>query len=126
MAGRMVITIALTPWIGTCHNLNQIRLGILKFIMNIKFLAVIILLLTGSCTWFYQPATLSLDVPDGPPEYKAGWYDGCRSRLSIKNTLPMLSFMTALLVVVFISMIRFINPLGVMGFCLATLTPVCL
>jgi len=39
----------------------------------------------SSCTWFYHPATLELDVPDGPPEYKAGWYDGCRSGLSTKK-----------------------------------------
>jgi hypothetical protein len=43
------------------------------------------LMLISSCTWFYQPAGLNLDVPDGPPEYKAGWYDGCRSGLSEKK-----------------------------------------
>ena len=34
---------------------------------------------------FYQPITLDLTVPDGPPEYKAGWHNGCRTGLgSIK------------------------------------------
>lgn len=28
---------------------------------------------------------MDLDVPDGPPEFKAGWYDGCRSVLSTKK-----------------------------------------
>lgn len=28
---------------------------------------------------FYSPITLSLDVPDGPPEFKAGWHAGCVS-----------------------------------------------
>lgn len=30
---------------------------------------------------FYQPVTLRMTVPDGPPEFKAGWYAGCRSAL---------------------------------------------
>lgn len=34
---------------------------------------------------FYNPITLSMRVPDGPPEYKAGWYAGCRSGASLKN-----------------------------------------
>ena len=34
---------------------------------------------------FYQPITLRMTVPDGPPEYKAGWHDGCRSGLSIQR-----------------------------------------
>lgn len=31
---------------------------------------------------FYQPITLSLTVPDGPPEYKAGWHAGCKTGLA--------------------------------------------
>ncbi len=30
---------------------------------------------------FYQPITLRMTVPDGPPEFKAGWYAGCKSAL---------------------------------------------
>jgi hypothetical protein len=35
-------------------------------------------------TGFYQPITLQVATPDGPPEYKAGWHDGCKSALSTK------------------------------------------
>ena len=28
---------------------------------------------------FYQPITINMDVPDGPPEFKVGWYSGCRT-----------------------------------------------
>jgi hypothetical protein len=33
---------------------------------------------------FYQPVMMELSVPDGPPEYKAGWYAGCKTALSNK------------------------------------------
>jgi hypothetical protein len=51
----------------------------------IKFFTILAsLFILSSCRMpdsfgFYQPITLSLEVPDGPPEYKAGWYGGCRS-----------------------------------------------
>jgi hypothetical protein len=32
---------------------------------------------------FYQPMTFDLTVPDGTPEFKAGWYAGCRSALGV-------------------------------------------
>jgi hypothetical protein len=46
-----------------------------------------ILLLLASCgtdgNWgFFQPINMELNVPKGPPEFKAGWYAGCRSALS--------------------------------------------
>ncbi|MBU6338939.1 MAG: hypothetical protein KGQ36_03095 [Rickettsiales bacterium] len=52
-------------------------------------LIITILILTTSCRkpdsfGFYQPITLSLKVPDGPAEYQAGWYAGCRSGLAQK------------------------------------------
>jgi hypothetical protein len=31
---------------------------------------------------FYQPITMDLKVPDGPPEFKAGWHAGCKSALA--------------------------------------------
>ncbi len=31
---------------------------------------------------FYQPVTLSVEVPDGPPEFKAGWHAGCKTGLA--------------------------------------------
>lgn len=56
-----------------------------KFMAKI-FLILISLTLVSSCRMpesfgFYQPFTMSLEVPDGPPEYKAGWYGGCKSGL---------------------------------------------
>jgi len=31
---------------------------------------------------FYQPITMDMKVPDGPPEFKAGWHAGCKSALA--------------------------------------------
>lgn len=28
---------------------------------------------------------MPVEVPDGPPEFKAGWYDGCRTGLATKK-----------------------------------------
>lgn len=36
---------------------------------------------------FYQPITMRLAVPDGPPEYKAGWHSGCKSALANEGFL---------------------------------------
>lgn len=54
-----------------------------------KILIMISLVLLSSCRLpesfgFYQPITMSLATPDGPPEYKAGWYSGCKSGLANK------------------------------------------
>ena len=46
---------------------------------------LLIIFFSGCTTWFHHPATMQLDVPEGPPEFKAGWYDGCRSALSIRS-----------------------------------------
>lgn len=32
---------------------------------------------------FYEPITLDLEVPDGPPAFQAGWRGGCRTGLAI-------------------------------------------
>ncbi len=56
--------------------------------MNIiKIVGLLILL--NSCRLpdhlgFYQPITLRMTTPDGSPEYKAGWYAGCRSGLGAR------------------------------------------
>lgn len=34
---------------------------------------------------FYQPITMDLRVPDGPPEFKAGWHAGCKSALANRS-----------------------------------------
>lgn len=49
---------------------------------------LILLILTISitgCSAFYNPAFMPMEVPDGPPEFKAGWYDGCRTGLATKK-----------------------------------------
>jgi len=38
--------------------------------------------LLPSCRGFYEPITLDLEVPDGPENYQAGWYSGCRSAIA--------------------------------------------
>ncbi len=40
------------------------------------------ILLLSSCDAMFRPLTLDLKVPNGPPEYQAGWHDGCSSALS--------------------------------------------
>lgn len=50
-------------------------------LMN-KIILLTFLFLTG-CNFMFQPLTLDLKVPDGPPEYQAGWHDGCSTALSL-------------------------------------------
>jgi hypothetical protein len=64
---------------------NKIMLNLLSKIVKIRVL-LLILLFGSSCNLpdnfgFYQPITLRMTVPDGPPEFKAGWYAGCKSAL---------------------------------------------
>ncbi len=52
-----------------------------------KYLIILLLLFFCQChqegNWgFFQPPGLNIYVPEGPPEFKAGWYAGCRSSLS--------------------------------------------
>jgi hypothetical protein len=56
-----------------------------------KITLIIFLLLTSSCNpfdhWgFDQPLTIRMTVPDGPPEFKAAWYAGCKSALASSKT----------------------------------------
>lgn len=71
-----------------CNHSRRKEFAILS--ATFKFMAKIFLILLSltlaSCRMpesfgFYQPFTMSLEVPDGPPEYKAGWYGGCKSGL---------------------------------------------
>ena len=57
--------------------------------MKIFFAISALILFCSACrmpdnSGFYNPITMELGVPDGPPEYKAGWYAGCKSALSVK------------------------------------------
>ncbi len=51
-----------------------------KFI-NI-YCGLLLLLIVCNCGGFYKPATMNLRIPDGPPEFQAGWHDGCNSALA--------------------------------------------
>lgn len=55
-----------------------------------KTASILLIILSLTCCrmpesiGFYQPITMSLAVPDGPPEYQAGWHAGCTTALSQK------------------------------------------
>ncbi|MFZ9469839.1 MAG: hypothetical protein ACO26G_02155 [Rickettsiales bacterium] len=56
----------------------------------LKKIFILTFLLLFSCRMpdnfgFYQPITMDLRVPDGPPEFKAGWHAGCKSALANRN-----------------------------------------
>jgi hypothetical protein len=58
----------------------------IKLIKNLSIL--IMVLYCASCRLpdnlgFYQPITLRMTVPDGPPEFKAGWQAGCKTALGM-------------------------------------------
>jgi len=55
-----------------------------------KLLFLLFCLNFASCRFpdnlgFYQPITMNMTIPDGPAEYKAGWYSGCTSALAAKS-----------------------------------------
>ncbi len=59
----------------------------LTYMMAARIFLIIMLISISSCRLpdsfgFYQPFTLRLKTPDGPPAYKAGWYGGCNSGLA--------------------------------------------
>lgn len=51
-----------------------------------KLLQIFIILFLVSCrnNGFYQPYTMNMEIPEGPPEYKAGWRAGCRDGLGVQ------------------------------------------
>lgn len=54
-----------------------------------KFLITSIVIFLAGCKMpdhvgFYQPVTMNMKVPDGPVEYQAGWYGGCKSALGTR------------------------------------------
>jgi hypothetical protein len=51
--------------------------------MKIKsfLFSIIIFSFISSCAGFYKPITLDMKIPDGPENYQAGWYAGCRSAI---------------------------------------------
>jgi hypothetical protein len=68
---------------------NIFFLNFSKITKNIMVIFLAFLMLY-SCRFpdnfgFFQPITMDLKVPDGPPEFKAGWHNGCKSALGMRN-----------------------------------------
>ena len=55
-------------------------------VAGLRGLVFIILFSLTSCLHLYSTPSLDLDVPKGPPAFRAGWYDGCRSALSTRRS----------------------------------------
>ena len=53
----------------------------MKIYKKLWIITVLVALL-NACGGFYKPYTMSFEVPNGPPEFQAGWHDGCSSALS--------------------------------------------
>ncbi len=51
----------------------------------IKKIFYILPLLTMFGCNFYEPTFMESDVPDGPPEFQAGWRDGCQTGIATKK-----------------------------------------
>jgi len=50
------------------------------------FIALALAMILSSCEHgFYEPITLNVDIPDGPPEYRSGFRGGCRSGLGTRT-----------------------------------------
>lgn len=56
-----------------------------KNIFRLLALAILCSCSFSDHSGFYNPITLKMTVPDGPPEYKAGWYAGCKTGGSMGN-----------------------------------------
>ncbi len=74
--GKTVSSIAHILWIGKLYNMKN-------------FAIICSLLFFAACrsNGFYQPYTMDMTVPDGPPEYRAGWRAGCRTGLAASSNV---------------------------------------
>ena len=61
---------------GTLYNLI-FDCGLMK-----NFFLLLSISILTACGGFYKPHTLRMEVPNGPPEFQAGWHDGCSSALN--------------------------------------------
>ena len=59
--------------------------GMLHKNFTLKQIIFVGLLALGGCNAATRPFTIRDTVPDGPPEYQAGWHDGCETALSTAN-----------------------------------------
>lgn len=84
LVGGMALNNALTSWTGMLHKSSKPNM--LKNFSAAVFLTLFVTSCVASDhSGFYNPITLSTVVPDGPPEYKAGWYAGCKTGSSMKS-----------------------------------------
>lgn len=83
MAGGMVSNNAFILLIGMLFKMVK-NLNLLHNFK--KILAVFLMISIQSCASFYNPMFMSMEIPDGPPEFQAGWYDGCRTGLATKKS----------------------------------------
>jgi len=52
------------------------------------------LMIVASACDLRKPGYMSLDPPDGPPEYRQGWYDGCISAMDANANHFYKTFLT--------------------------------
>ena len=55
--------------------------------MRLKNFYIIIIALFISACAFKKPLFFDAKVPEGPPAFKAGWYDGCHSAFAAKGSM---------------------------------------
>lgn len=55
------------------------------FFLRRNMFLLVFLAVISSCRGFYEPITLDLEIPEGPPEYQSGWRSGCRSGLATRS-----------------------------------------
>jgi hypothetical protein len=82
---RKLVILSLMSFLKILKNIKIYLSKYLKYIL----LFIMPLVILNSCRFpdnfgFFQPMTLDLKVPDGPPEFKAGWHNGCRSALGMR------------------------------------------
>jgi hypothetical protein len=67
-------------------EMNNAHISLTGMLHKKQFILSIIIsvfaLILCSCNAATKPYTLRDTVPDGPPEYQAGWHDGCQTALS--------------------------------------------
>ena len=64
-------------WTTMLYNISILILTFLAFALSACVMP--------NHSGFYNPVSLSMEVPDGPPEYKAGWHAGCKTGSALKS-----------------------------------------
>jgi hypothetical protein len=70
------------------HHIYSYAIGTIfkKYIMLKGVIYSILLITITNCSAFYHPMFMPVEPPDGPPEFQAGWRDGCRTGLATKKS----------------------------------------